>query len=236
MFRREHHQRIGVVLEHLNPEVLQGWGCLFGGGTVIALRYGEYRESVDLDFLVSDLQGYRELRQMIRRDNNLRALWKPGAQPIPEEREPFTDQYGIRSRLNVAGVSMKLEIVLEGRISLDPPGPVDKVCGINCLALGDMACCKLLANSDRWNDDSVFSRDVLDLAHLPLTKALLAAAISKAEMAYGESIRGDLDKALHKVRVQDGWLDRCREALAIESPRAVLWQKLKSLKQLAAMV
>lgn len=139
------------------------------------------------------------------------------------------------ARLNVAGVAMKFEIVLEGRISLDPPGPADKVCGINCLTLGDMACTKLLANSDRWNDDSVFSRDLLDLAHLPLTKALLAAAIRKAEMAYGESIRGDLDKALNKVRNQKGWLDRCREALAIEAPRAVLQQKLRRLERLVAI-
>jgi hypothetical protein len=30
----------------------------------------------------------------------------------------------------------------------------------------------LLANSDRWNDDSVFNRDVLDRAHLPLSESL----------------------------------------------------------------
>jgi hypothetical protein len=31
---------------------------LFAGGTTIALHYGEYRESVDIDFLVSDLASY----------------------------------------------------------------------------------------------------------------------------------------------------------------------------------
>jgi hypothetical protein len=42
--------------------------CYFGGGTAMALRYGEYRESVDIDFLVSDLAGYREMRQLLGHD------------------------------------------------------------------------------------------------------------------------------------------------------------------------
>jgi len=95
-----------------------------------------------------------------------------------------------------------------------------------------MACSKLLANSDRWNDDSVFNRDVLDLAHLLLSKSLLEAAIAKAEQAYGEVIQRDLNKALARLKQQDGWLNRCRESLAIEEPRALLWQKLSNLRRL----
>lgn len=53
MFKRPHHQRIAKVLEALDAAVLAGYGVFFGGGTAIALRYGEYRESVDIDFLVS---------------------------------------------------------------------------------------------------------------------------------------------------------------------------------------
>lgn len=52
MFERPHHQRIAHVLAALDGDVLRQHGCLFGGGTCIALRYGEYRESVDIDFLV----------------------------------------------------------------------------------------------------------------------------------------------------------------------------------------
>lgn len=62
MFERPHHQRIAQVLAALNGDVLRQHGCLFGEGTCIALRYGEYRESVDIDFLVSDAAGYRESR------------------------------------------------------------------------------------------------------------------------------------------------------------------------------
>ena len=38
-----------------------------------ALRYGEYRESVDIDFLVSDLASYRHLRNLVR-EQGLQAL------------------------------------------------------------------------------------------------------------------------------------------------------------------
>ena len=46
------------MLAALHGDTLRQHGCLFGGGTCIALRYGEYRESVDIDFLVSDAAGY----------------------------------------------------------------------------------------------------------------------------------------------------------------------------------
>jgi hypothetical protein len=38
MFERPHHQRIALVLEALNGPLLRESNCLFGGGTVIALR------------------------------------------------------------------------------------------------------------------------------------------------------------------------------------------------------
>ena len=65
MFDRPHHRRIAAVLEALNADLLAANECLFGGGTAMALRYGEYRESVDMDFLVSHTPGYRDLRQSL---------------------------------------------------------------------------------------------------------------------------------------------------------------------------
>ena len=233
MFQREHHRRIAHLLAQLDADLLRRHHCLFGGGTAIALRYGEFRESVDIDFLVSDRDGYRELRQMIRREGSLKTLWRIDGLPLQEEREPLADQYGIRARVIADHVAIKFEIVLEGRVALESPGPDDLVSGMACLTLGDMACSKLLANSDRWNDDSTFSRDVLDLANLPVSKALLEGAIAKAEEAYGDAIRIDLAKALDRLKERDGWLNRCRASLAIEEPRALLWQKLSNLQSLA---
>ena len=62
LFDRVHHVRVGRVLDALDAELLAAANCYFGGGTAIALRHGEYRESVDVDFVVSDISGYSALR------------------------------------------------------------------------------------------------------------------------------------------------------------------------------
>lgn len=174
------------------------------------------------------------MRQLIRRDNSLRALWKDPQHPLEESREPLKDQYGIRAGVIVAGVAIKLEIVLEGRISLEMPREEDAICGIASLTLNAPICSKLLANSDRWNDDGVFNRDLIDLAHLSLTQGSWGQALAKAEDAYGDAIRIDLGKALERLQQREGWLERCRAVLAIEAPPAALWQRLLNLQRLAA--
>ena len=174
------------VLEALDPELLLGSSCLFGGGTAIALLHGEYRESIDLDFLVSSRAGYRSLRE--------------------------------------------LEITLEGRISLEAPRKRDRICGVATLTALDLAASKLLANSDRWADDSVFSRDLIDLAMMEQPANLLARAAEKAREAYGESIERDLTKAIEGLRRRPGRLDRCLRALQITCvPKALLWKRIKAL-------
>ncbi|MGJ7612860.1 MULTISPECIES: hypothetical protein [unclassified Variovorax] len=46
MFERLHHRRVAEVLAALNADLLADNHCLFGGGTAIALRHGEYRETL----------------------------------------------------------------------------------------------------------------------------------------------------------------------------------------------
>ena len=70
--------------------------------------------------------------------------------------------------------------MFEGRISLAVASEEDKVSGISTLTKVDMAASKLLANSDRWSDDSVFSRDLIDLAMLELPTQSFREAIAKA--------------------------------------------------------
>lgn len=45
MFDRLHHQHIALLLGSLDADLLLNAQCLFGGGTAMALRFGEYRES-----------------------------------------------------------------------------------------------------------------------------------------------------------------------------------------------
>ena len=231
MFKRPHHQRIARVLQALDGPLLQSHGCLFGGGTCIALRYGEYRESVDIDFIVSDVQGYRALRSVLTGPQGLVAITKAGAIPLVQSREIRADQYGIRTQLLIDGLPLKFEVVLEGRIALDAPSAADAILGISTLTPLDMATTKLLANSDRWGDDGVFNRDVIDLAMMKPSLALLRQALLKAHGAYGQAIRQDLDKALLRLQTRPGWLERCMQAMAMVEPKAVVWQRLRALRR-----
>ena len=231
MFKREHHVRIATLLQSLNAEQLKACECYFGGGTAIVLSHEEYRESIDIDFICSSLPGYRKLRQMMTEANSLKPIVRKGAQ-LKTIREIRTDQYGIRTMLVAGEVEIKFEIVFEGRISLDSPGQNDQVCGISALSLVDMATCKLLANSDRWADDSVYSRDIIDLAMLDMSSQSFRAAFSKAESAYGESVTRDLKKAIKRLKENPNRLETCMDALKMEStPKALLWEKIRSLEK-----
>lgn len=230
-FERPHHQRIAHVLAALNGEVLRQHGCLFGGGTCIALRYGEYRESVDIDFLVSDAVGYRELRQLLTGPDRLAPITHTHAPPLVVLREIRADQYGIRTQVQMDGQAIKLEIVREARIALEPPVANDTVCGVSTLTRLDLATSKLLANSDRQADDGVFSRDVIDLAMIGMPLPELRAALAKAAEAYGPSVARDLGKAIDRLQTRTGWLERCMQAMAMQMPKAVLWQKVRALRR-----
>lgn len=231
MFEREHHIRIAAVLQALDAKSLAEQQCFFGGGTAIALSHSEYRESLDVDFLVSDKAGYRRLRQGIT-ERGLRAITRTDA-TLNQVREVRTDQYGIRTMLKVAAVEIKFEVVFEGRISLELPRSKDRICGVRCLTELDMATTKLLANSDRWMDDSIFSRDLIDLAMLNPSRRLLTKAIEKAGAAYGESIERDLGRAIERLKKRPGRLDECMESLKMKSiPKAVLWKQIRKLHPL----
>ncbi|MDB5253919.1 MAG: hypothetical protein JWP27_3088 [Flaviaesturariibacter sp.] len=227
MFEREHHRNVALVLQGLDPAALAARRCYFGGGTAMALRYGEYRESVDIDFMVSDAHGYRDLRQMLGGVHGLAPLMREGLH-LQLAREVITDRYGIRTQIRAGASVIKFEIVLEGRIELDEPGPQDAVCGIATLTSRDLAAEKLLANADRWADDAVFSRDLIDLAMLDEKPEVLRAGCAKAEAAYGAAIRKSLDQAVTKLRSRDHRLEDCMTAMRIDSiSKAQLWHRIR---------
>lgn len=231
MFTRPHHQRIAHVLASLDGQMLRQYHCLFGGGTCIALRYGEFRESVDIDFLVSDLAGYRELRQRLSGASGIQSILRADAPPLQTRTEIRADQYGIRTQVLMDGQAIKFEIVQEARISFEPPQPDDEICGISSLSELDLAASKLLANSDRQADPGVFSRDLIDLAMMRLSKAVASQALAKAEAAYGTSVLRDFSKAIERMQTQPEWLPRCLQAMAITLPSALVWQNIKTLQK-----
>ncbi|WP_292360441.1 nucleotidyl transferase AbiEii/AbiGii toxin family protein [Mesorhizobium sp.] len=61
-FGKPEHRIIAEALGLMDREFLAATQCWFGGGTAIVMKLGEYRRSLDLDFLCADADGYRELR------------------------------------------------------------------------------------------------------------------------------------------------------------------------------
>jgi len=120
LFEREHHVRIAAILQALDTELLAKYHCYFGGGTAIALSHHEYRESVDIDFMVSDRAGYQAMRQLMTGERGIQAIARVGTK-LTAVKEVRADQYGIRTMLRVTETEIKFEIVLEGRINLETP-------------------------------------------------------------------------------------------------------------------
>lgn len=232
MFRRLHHQQVAEVLSMLDAPLLAEHNCWFGGGTAIVLANGEFRESADIDFLVSDPQSYRALRQMVR-DNGLGAL---ATRELDLGRTPSVDGYGIRTSVLAAGIAIKFEIIHEGRIDLDTPFPDDEICGLRILTRTDQVATKLLANDDRWADTSTFSRDLIDLAMMKPDTTALKAGARKAVDAYGKTVGESLDKAVTHLRDRPQRLDEYIHALKIDAPRAAVWQSIRDLSARCAKV
>ena len=232
MFNRKHHQNISEVLQRLNAEVLKKHCCYFGGGTAIALMNNEYRESVDIDFLVSDSVQYRALRELLTGPKGISAITSAGRELVLA-RDIRTDQYGIRMMVQAGDTKIKFEIISEGRISFDVPGIKDHIGQIVTLSRIDLLASKLLANADRWNDDSVFSRDLIDLSMMHISKKEFDLAVRKAIAAYGESVLLCLRKAIERLLSREGLLDRCMSVMKVSTPKAVIWQNLERLMLMA---
>ena len=229
MYERQRHNHIALILQNLNHSLLAEHECYFGGGTAIAMKYGEYRTSFDIDFLIANANGYRELRQMVKQDG-IYTLFRPEFEKVSLAKPPHVDQYGIRSAISFMGNQIKFEIVLEARITLDSPGFTDEIEGVATLTENDLIAEKLLANSDRFADDAVFARDLIDLAFMNIKHIESTYGFEKAQVAYGQAIKSDLEKAILQLQQRPDWLDRCIEVLEIRAPRAVVLQKLARLQ------
>lgn len=229
MFLRPHHQRIHQVLLALDANQLREHACYFGGGTAIVLQRDEFRESVDIDFMVSDLAAYRELRRMLQDPDNLARFLGLGRGPLTALPEVRADQYGIRTALPLKPSPIKFEIVFEARIAFDLPLPEDQIAGITTLTPVDLVASKLLANVDRWADAGAMSRDIIDLAMLQPSPKVWTAALQKAEDAYGAVVLQALEKARSQLQGDPQGLARRIQALQVTTPQALLYQRLAKL-------
>ena len=200
------------MLESLDRDFLADARCWFAGGTRIVLALGEYRESLDIDFLCADIDGYRAVRSAVTS-----ASFGPVfARPVELMREVRADRYGIRSWLRVDGRPLKMEIVAEGRVPIG--GTRDARFAVDVLDRPSCVVEKLLANSDRGRDAASEARDLIDLAFMAdgWDDVDLTAAIGVAEGAYGASVRRDLAFALERF-ADPAVRRRSLDALAIDA-------------------
>jgi hypothetical protein len=214
-FRVQHHNKILTILQSLNADVLEKGSAYFGDGTLISLDFGEYRLSQDVDFIAPAINapdspsGYRYLRSIIY-DGGYSALFRDLSHL--QIGRGTTDQYGIRMLVLVEGTPIKTEIIAEVRFKPSAPR-YPSWSPVACLSLSDCFTSKLLANSDRYLDDSVGSRDLIDLAILRLQSAIPEESIQNAENAY-EVIR-PLQKAIARFQERKDYRNKCFSGLQI---------------------
>ncbi len=226
MFEREHHQRIAAILKRLDQQMLVKNRCLFGGGTAISLRHGEYRESVDIDFICSSGDGYREVRQAV---NELDPSWL-FQKPVTIVRKPRVDQYGIRLAAAIDDTPVKIEIIFEGRIALRDPLPQDMIEGVWSMTDEDLVATKLMANADRYADDVMMSRDIIDLAMTTSDGILIPAGVAKARKAYGTSIDKAMARGKDLLLERIGRLAKCMADMKMLMPVEDLRARIERLE------
>lgn len=222
MFRREIYRSMARVLDALDAEVLARTSFRFGGGTCLALGHGEYRVSRDIDFVCSDPGGYAELRLSLR-EHGYDALFPASARALFRfPREIRMDQYGLRFPVVVDELTIRVEMIREGRITL---GPSERAAWtpLPVLSVTDAFAEKLLANSDRWADRDELARDLLDLAVLRVAHGPIPdAAWAAAESAYRSAPRQDLQKAADRFLADVEYQRRCFTGLDVEGTDDVL--------------
>jgi hypothetical protein len=224
-FRRPHHQVISSILNRFNAQLLSEAHCFFGGGTQLAMTYGEYRESRDVDFLCSSREGFRLLRQEVTNES----LGQIVSQPVTFAREVRADRDGIRTFLEADGLRIKFELIHEARIDLE--GEIDRRFAVPSLSVESAIGEKFLANADRGRDESTASRDLIDLAFVVthVEKDRFQAGFEIAEKAYGDSVERELRHALDAFRDGRARANECIKTLAVEDT-ATLRKGLRLLR------
>lgn len=219
MFSHSHHNKIYTLLQSLKPDIFQETSSYFGGGTLITLINGEYRCSKDVDFICPVGPGYKKLRQIVSDAKFKADIFFEDGHCFRFPRDIKADQYGIRFAVFVDEEPIKFEIVAEARIKLEDPEYLSWL-SIPSLTVIDQFAEKLLANSDRWYDASIESRDLIDLSIMRTKTSLPQESIEKAESAY--PVQEELKSSIIKFQGDTDYRLKCFKALQIENRKNVI--------------
>lgn len=229
-FKRHDSNCIAQVLHSLDTELLDRCKCFFGGGAAIALALGEFRQSTGIDFWVSDMEGYGELKERITSEDEFASILKPGMY-IEQIRPVRPNQFGVATMLRVDGMPIKFEILLEFQGGLRFDSSSTHICGVRTLNPVDMLATKLMANTNRWERDEAFNRDLIDMALMQPTSEVMAQAMSKVRQTIDrDRFEPNLGKAITRMQERDGWLSTCLDQLHVTVPHADVLQLIKNLE------
>ncbi|MBN3815857.1 nucleotidyl transferase AbiEii/AbiGii toxin family protein [Paraburkholderia sp. Se-20369] len=213
MFNRRHHQNIIGILQKLDADLFERAGCYFAGGTAIVLATNEYRESVDIDFLIASPDGYRQIRSLVS-DRDINKLAKESIALLRDVRKD-RDKISTVVSAGEGERPIKLEFVLESRIPLS--GQFVPSIPVPTLSRVDLYAEKLLANSDRWGDASVMYRDAIDLAMmLDQWGQIPQEAIEKTSLVYGKAAVSDFRKVTDYLSSNDAALVKALVSMGMD--------------------
>ena len=197
-FKKPEHRIIAEALGLMDHRFLTANQCWFGGGTVIVVKFGEYRRSLDVGFLCADADGYRELRTCAA-EHGVKAFFP---YPVEAVRDFQIDRYGLRTVVRLKGQTIRFEIIREGRSKLQ--GHFDHDLNVSTLVSADMFAEKLLANADRCQDRATAYRDAIDLGMLiGAYGEIPIEALGKAQTAYGPDIHHKVAWVANKLQDKD---------------------------------
>lgn len=214
MFRRKHHKDIAAVLSKMNSSSLMETQCFFAGGTAISLQLNEYRESVDIDFLCSDKEGYKKIRSEISSGNAEFLFGKE----IDLPRELKVDRHGIRGRIFSNESIIKVEIAsVDSSIKLS--GEYNYNLNVPVLSQSDLFVQKILDNADRGINKSYTNRDIIDLCMMSAAwGGIPVSALRHAVDEYGsKAIARSLMGGLSRIRDADTLTSNMRD-MRIDDP------------------
>lgn len=225
-YRRPEHVNIVALLASMDGDWLLANRCYFGGGTAIVLSLGEYRRSLDVDFLCDDGDGYRAIRSAVA-ERGVRALFGGEA---TSPRDFRIDQYGVRGVVVWNQQPIKVEVIREARIPLT--GAIEPHFAVPLLSFADQVAEKLLANADRGLDRAIGYRDAIDLGMLVGQEdSLPVSAVAKATGAYGADVARKAERVL---QVLSNAAEVRHAAATLDMDECVAFSALEAFRRAAA--
>lgn len=239
VWTKKHHNNIWDIMKSIDIETINKSGLVFAGGTLCALRYGEYRESVDIDFFtnIENQKNFSLFQQNIINGNNGNILLqnqnsKYGINIIRYERNflqlliknnhknnPNEDAKDVKVEFVCSEVPLVGKTLFKGVLSLSPIASI---------------ACKLIAYKIRGKELSSQKKDLIDLLILKHHESTLCFnnGMSIAQKFYGSgsSIEQTLYKeALQIVESPENFFAICDKHLIDDNTKKTLLSELKEI-------